>query len=140
MNRISLRRRSLLGAIGGGLVGVSGCVDSTSAVASGCVSAPPEDAPSAAEVREALPEYDGGPTDEDERMERIHEITDALVAASIKDHPWYCAVGREPTDSEWVVIILATCRPRARRYIPEEWGGVSIQIEQTDCRVEPDNN
>jgi hypothetical protein len=104
----------------------------------------PENAPSAAEVREALPEYQGDPADRDERLERINEITDALLEASIKDHPWYCAVGRKHTDNgwftsggEWIVVVRATCRPRASRYIPDEWGGVLIRIEQTDCQIEP---
>lgn len=143
---MAMRRRSLLGVLGGGLVGVSGCVETTTTVASGCVTRKGEDAPSATEIRDALPDYQGEPVDRDERMRRIEAIIDALGEVSIDAHPWYCYVGHQLTDDGWfteggdtIVVIGATCHPQASRYFPDAWGGVPIRIEQTACNAEPAN-
>lgn len=141
---MSVRRRSLLGLLAGGLGGFTGCVETTKTVTSGCVTRESEDAPSASDIRDALPDYRGEPEDRDERMERIEAIIDALIEVSIDAHPWYCYVGHDLTDEGWftsgretIIVIGATCHLRASRYFPDEWGGIPIHVEQTACDAEP---
>jgi hypothetical protein len=129
---MALRRRTVLGAIGGGLICLSGCVEIASNTVSGCVSSVPEDANSASEIRDALPDYETEAATEDEHWDRADNIQDALWHA-VDGHPWRCSMGQKTADGELIIVVDVTCVPRARKYIPSEWGGVTIRVRQTAC-------
>lgn len=130
-----IRRRTLVGAVGGGLVGLAGCLEGATTNAEGCLSSPPDDARSPAEIRELLPEYESEIADRDEQWDRADEIQEALWEG-MDGHPWRCSIGQTLEDGEKVLVVRATCVPRARRYVPGEWGGVTIELEHTACELE----
>lgn len=124
-------RRAMLGAVGG-LACLSGCIDGAANTVSGCISPVPDDANSSSEVRDALPDYDGPAADEDAHRDRADEIQDALWDA-LAEHPWRCSMGQTMAEGELVIVVDVTCAPRARRYVLEEHGGVTIRVRQTAC-------
>lgn len=129
---MGMRRRDLLGGFAAGLAGLSGCVEGVKNTVSGCTSALPDDARSPSEFRAVLPEYEGEAATEEAHWDRADVIQDALWRAA-EGHPWRCSMGQTMDDGELIIVVSATCKPRAQRYIPDEWGGVRIQLRQIAC-------
>lgn len=121
-----VRRRALLGGLVAGLFfGTTGCVQ----VVAGCLQPRPETALSPEAVQGRLPEYNEPAANQDEHVNRVHEIQDALWEA-LQGQPWLVSLGQANDNGERILRLGASCPPRAERYVPDEWGGVTFTVER----------
>lgn len=114
---MGVRRRTLIGGFAGGFAGLSGCVEGVANTVSGCISSAPDDAKSPSEFRSVPPEYEEEAATEEAHWDRADEIQDALWKAA-EGHPWRCSMGQTTHDGELIIVVSATCKPRAQRYTP----------------------
>lgn len=81
------------------------------------------------EIKEQLPDYEGEPDSEEDYRERSDEISEALYN-SLSEFEWLLRTSRTVEGGDWVISVIVTDAECAKGYVPEEWGGLEIGVEE----------